>query len=77
MIGNSFAELFDMARQKDSYWTERAKLDFAIEINELLKKRCISRSEFAESIESSPAYVTKILRGDANFTISSMIKVDG
>jgi transcriptional regulator with XRE-family HTH domain len=29
----------------------------------------------AEKIGSSPAYVTKILRGETNFTLDSMVKI--
>lgn len=35
----------------------------------------LSRRALAAKIHASPAYVTKILRGDANFTLRSMTKL--
>jgi transcriptional regulator with XRE-family HTH domain len=35
----------------------------------------VSRSELARRLGTSPAYVTKILRGDTNFTLSSLAKI--
>jgi transcriptional regulator with XRE-family HTH domain len=38
-------------------------------------ERKISRSALAARIGHSPAYVTKVLRGDANFTAATMTKL--
>lgn len=35
----------------------------------------VSRSELARRLGTSPAYVTKILRGDTNFTLGSLAKI--
>jgi hypothetical protein len=35
----------------------------------------LTRSALAEKIGSSPAYVTKILKGETNFTLDSMVKI--
>jgi len=35
----------------------------------------ISKANLARSIGSSPAYITKVLRGDANVTIDTMAKL--
>ena len=72
---NSFADLFSRAEAQDSYWTEKAILDFSIELYRLLQKRGLSKKEFAERINKSQAYVTKVFRGDANFTIETMVRL--
>ncbi|MGL4398710.1 MAG: helix-turn-helix domain-containing protein, partial [Luteolibacter sp.] len=33
------------------------------------------RTALADKIGSSPAYITKILRGETNFTLDSMVKI--
>jgi plasmid maintenance system antidote protein VapI len=35
----------------------------------------ISRKELAKHLGTSPAYITKILRGDINFTVDSMVRL--
>jgi transcriptional regulator with XRE-family HTH domain len=48
---------------------------FTEEVLAVMERRGISRSELARRLGASPAYVTKILRGDANFTLASMAKL--
>ncbi len=71
----SFADLFSEAEEQNSYWTEKAILDFSIELYRLLQKRGLSKKAFAEKINKSQAYVTKVFRGNANFTIETMVSL--
>lgn len=57
------------------YVQESLKLDFAVAIERAMEDRDINKSEMATKIESSPAYITKVLRGDANVTIETMAKL--
>lgn len=68
-------ELFDDKKNGDTYWIERAKIDFTEEICKRMEEQGINRKELASRIGSSAAYVTKILRGNANFTLESMVKI--
>jgi transcriptional regulator with XRE-family HTH domain len=40
-----------------------------------MKARGLTRSTLAGMIGTSPAYITKILRGDTNFTLDTMVKI--
>jgi transcriptional regulator with XRE-family HTH domain len=40
-----------------------------------MKSRGITRTALAEKLGTSRAYITKILRGDTNFTLESMARV--
>lgn len=71
----SFSELFKEARQHDDYWSEGLVIEFTEELARLMEERKISRSALAEKIGHSPAYVTKVLRGNANFTVATMAKL--
>ena len=71
----SFKQLFEAARQHDDYWTEGLIVEFTEELARWMKEKKISRSELAARIGHSPAYVTKALRGNANFTAATMAKL--
>ena len=72
---NSFTNMFLEEENQNSYWTEKAIIDFSIELNHLLRKRGLSKKDFASKINKSQAYITKVFRGDANFTIETMVSL--
>lgn len=49
--------------------------DFAVGLDEALIDADMTRSALAEQVGCSPSYITKVLRGDANFTIETMVKL--
>jgi transcriptional regulator with XRE-family HTH domain len=71
----SFKERIAELRKTRSYCQEQAKLEFVGGITRLMTAKGINNAVLAERMETSPAYVTKALRGDANFTIDSMVKI--
>lgn len=72
---NNFAELFDEFKRSDSYWVQKSIVDFSVELHKLMKLRKLSKTEFAEKIGKSKAYVTKVFKGEANFTIETMVRL--
>lgn len=54
---------------------ETIKLEFAVAIDSAIKDANLTRKEVAERLSTSPAWVTKVLRGDINLTIDSMVKL--
>lgn len=46
-----------------------------VSIHAIMLREKISNAALAEKIGCSPAYISKILRGDANFTIETMVKI--
>jgi transcriptional regulator with XRE-family HTH domain len=71
----TFRELFASARGSLPYKVERAIIGFTEQVIGKMESLALSRTELASKLESSPAYVTKFLRGGTNFTLESMIKV--
>lgn len=71
----SFEALYQEAQTHDDYWVAGAIQDFTEEVCRLMEIQKVSRGELARRLGSSPAYVTKILRGNVNFTLASMVKV--
>ncbi|HEY8035626.1 MAG TPA: helix-turn-helix domain-containing protein [Methylobacter sp.] len=75
MATKLFKELLANAKQRDSYWVEKAKLQFSIELNRFFIHSGMSQKALAEKMGTSTAYITKVFRGDANFTIETMVKL--
>jgi transcriptional regulator with XRE-family HTH domain len=71
----SFATLFEEAEESAEYWQQDATLDFAEELFRLLEEEGVSRAELARRIGTSQAYVTQVLRADANFTLNTMTRL--
>jgi transcriptional regulator with XRE-family HTH domain len=65
----------EAARQSHAYQAEGTSIRFTEDLVALMKSRGLTRTALAEKIGTSPAYVTKILRGDTNFTLDSMVKI--
>lgn len=61
--------------EAETDWTDEVKLDFAMSVDRELRRCSLTRSDLARSIGTSPAWVTKVLRGDANPTLETMQKV--
>jgi transcriptional regulator with XRE-family HTH domain len=75
MKAKSFAELFEKAKERETYLSASIILEFTEGLYNLMQKNNISRKELAKRLGTSPAYITKVLRGDINFTIDSMVKL--
>lgn len=75
MVKKTFRKWRQEAEADPVYWTERAILRVTEEIFVEMEKRGLQRSELARRLGTSAAYVTKILRGKANFTLESLARI--
>jgi len=71
----SFAKLLEEAKQRDSYWVANAIYTFTEELHKLAENKGLSRKDLAGLMGVSPAYITKIFRGNVNFTIDTMVRL--
>lgn len=71
----SFRDLYRDAKREPTYWHELAVVDFTDEVIGAMQHREISRAELARRLGTSQAYVTKLLGGDANFTLMTMVRL--
>lgn len=71
----AIAALLAKAKEGDSYWVEGAKLEFSIALERSRQRAGVSYKALAENLGTSPAYISKVFRGDANLTIESMVKL--
>ena len=70
-----FAALLTEFQQSEAFELEQAKVEIAEQIYHIMQQKNISNVELARRLGSSKAYVTKILQGNTNFTIESLIKI--
>jgi transcriptional regulator with XRE-family HTH domain len=71
----SFPELFAEAEAHADYSVAGAILEFTESLVREMERQGVTRSELARRIGVTPAYVTKILRGQANFTLDTMVRL--
>jgi transcriptional regulator with XRE-family HTH domain len=72
---NSFSNLFREAQRHDDYWVADAIHTFTEDLCRLVEENGISRAELARRLGTSKAYITKVFKGDVNFTIETMVKL--
>jgi len=75
MSTRTFRDLCEEARQRATYWEERAVLEFTEEVYRRMEALGLNKSQLAERLGTSAAYVTKVLGGDANFTLRTMVRL--
>lgn len=68
-------DILKRIRSSDQYFVQKAKLNFALEIKRVMERLCVKNSEMADRLNVSRPMVTKLLRGDANLTIETMVKL--
>jgi len=71
----SFSDLFDKVQELDEFWTEELVAEFTEELIRCMDAKGISRSQLASLLGNRPSYVTKILKGDVNFTFATVTKL--
>lgn len=71
----SFSDLFDKVQELDEFWTEELIAEFTEELVRCMDAKGISRSQLASMLGARPSYVTKILKGNVNFTFATVTKL--
>ena len=69
------SEFFKQLENADEYHFEGAKLDFALELKSVMERENVSGVELASRLGVSAPMVSKLLRGDANVTLETMVKL--
>src|SRR5205807_259539 len=64
-----------VARETHEYRAEGASIEFTNAMLTRMRQMGVSRSKLASKIDVNPAYISKILRGDTNFSLETMVKI--
>lgn len=70
-----YRQLFRRAQESVDYWAGLPIVEFTEDVCRLMEEQKVSRAELARRLGTSRAYVTKLLGGNANFTLHTMTKV--
>jgi transcriptional regulator with XRE-family HTH domain len=70
-----YNELLRRTEQSLAYWVAGAEIAFTEDLARAMEEKGVSRAELARRIGSSQAYITKVLRGNVNFTMATMVKL--
>lgn len=72
---NNNLEWYKNLRKSERYAVEATKIAFASAIEQKLSIQGMNKKSLADGMGTSAAYITQVLRGDANLTIESMVKL--
>jgi len=75
MAIKSYRALVNAAKETDKYWIENAKHDLAFGLHRQIRRSGMSNTELAAKLNVKPPYISKVMRGDENLTIESMVKL--
>jgi plasmid maintenance system antidote protein VapI len=70
-----YNQAIQAARKSVDYWVDGPITEFIEDVWRLMEEQKVSRAELARRLGTSRAYVTKLLGGNANFTLQTMTKV--
>ncbi len=70
-----FKEVMNRIKEAPEFRVEQVKFEITEEICKQMKANSITRTELAEKLGSSKAYVTKMLRGSSNFTLETLVNI--
>lgn len=71
---NSLANAFAESLQTVESQVERSKLSIVEELLQFMKREGINRSELAKRMNVPPSRITKMLSGDSNLTIDTLVR---
>ena len=70
-----FEKKIDLWKDNTEYLTEEKIIEFTERIVQEMEHRQINRAQLAESLGKSKPFVTKLLKGDANMTVKTMVTI--
>lgn len=71
----SFQDFVNNLKDTQSYEREVARAEISDQIHRLMELNKVRPSELARRLGKSRAYVTKVLQGNANFTIDTLVEI--
>lgn len=70
-----FAAMGERLKKDGRLQIDAAKVEISEQIFILMEEKGITEAELARRLETSRAYVNKVLQGDTNFTVESLVKI--
>jgi plasmid maintenance system antidote protein VapI len=70
-----YRQMFQEAESHADYWIDGPIREFTEDLTRLMEEQGVNRAELARRMGTSRAYITKMLGGNANFTLLTMVKL--
>ena len=70
-----YRKMFQEAESHADYWIDGPIGEFTEDLARLMEEKEVTRAELARRMGTSRAYITKMLGGNANFTLLTMVKL--
>lgn len=70
-----YRKMFQEAESHADYWIDGPITEFVEDLARLMEEQEVTRAELARRMGTSRAYITKVLGGNANFTLLTMVKL--
>lgn len=70
-----FAAMGKELRKDGRLQIDAAKVEISEQIFQIMEEKDVTEAELARRLETSRAYVNKVLQGSTNFTIESLVKI--
>lgn len=74
-MGKDLQAALEQLRQTETYDKEIVRHEISEQIHEAMTREEVKPAELARRLGKSRAYITKILQGNANFTIDSLVQI--
>ena len=74
-MNNKFQKLVDQIKATETFEKEVARDLVSDQIDWMMKKHNVKKAELARRLGKSRAYITKILQGNANFTLDTLVQI--
>jgi transcriptional regulator with XRE-family HTH domain len=74
-MGSNLQTALEQLRNSETYDREAVRDEISEQIHQAMQSEGVKPSELARRLGKSRAYVTKILQGNANFTIDSLVQI--
>lgn len=74
-MSNDLQTALEQLRKSETYDKEAVRDEISEQIHLVMAREGVKPSELARRLGKSRAYVTKILQGNANFTIDSLVQI--
>lgn len=70
-----FENLFAELEERDDYHVAGMKIEIAEQIFLQMKKKKVNKAELARKLGKNRAYISRILKGNTNFTIETLVTI--
>jgi transcriptional regulator with XRE-family HTH domain len=71
----NFAQIVEKAKKHDEYWIAGVMIEFTEMVCKFMEEQKMTRTDLAKKLDVSSAYITKLLRGNANVTLKTMVRL--